>query len=35
MIGLINTVYSVGGIICGWFFAGPLVSPRLPDREKN
>jgi MFS family permease len=26
MIGLINTTYSVGGIICGWFFSGPLVS---------
>ncbi|OBT93220.1 hypothetical protein VE01_08834 [Pseudogymnoascus verrucosus] len=24
MIGLINTTYSVGGIICGWFFSGPL-----------
>ncbi|KAH6613000.1 general substrate transporter [Boeremia exigua] len=24
MIGLINTTYSVGGIIAGWFFAGPI-----------
>jgi len=26
MIGLINTTYTVGGIICGWFFSGPIVS---------
>lgn len=26
MVGLINTVYSVGAIISGWFFAGPIVS---------
>lgn len=25
MLGLLNTVYTVGGIITGWFFAGPLV----------
>ncbi|KAJ8111661.1 hypothetical protein OPT61_g5802 [Boeremia exigua] len=24
MIGLINTTYSVGGIIAGWFFSGPI-----------
>ncbi|KAL2826758.1 general substrate transporter [Aspergillus pseudoustus] len=24
MLGLMNTVYTVGGIITGWFFAGPL-----------
>lgn len=27
MLGLLNTVYTVGGIITGWFFAGPLVCP--------
>jgi hypothetical protein len=26
MIGLINTTYSVGGIVIGWFFSGPIVS---------
>jgi hypothetical protein len=29
MLGLMNTVYTVGGIITGWFFAGPLVSSLL------
>ncbi|KAF9870662.1 hypothetical protein CkaCkLH20_11764 [Colletotrichum karsti] len=24
MIGLINTTYTVGGIVTGWFFAGPI-----------
>jgi hypothetical protein len=28
MIGLVNTVYTVGGIITGWFLAGPTVSCR-------
>lgn len=26
MIGLINTVYSVGAIVSGWFVGGPTVS---------
>jgi hypothetical protein len=26
MIGLINTVYTVGGIVTGWFLSGPTVS---------
>ena len=25
MLGLMNTVYTVGGILTGWFIAGPLV----------
>lgn len=25
MIGLINTVYTVGGIVTGWFLSGPTV----------
>jgi hypothetical protein len=29
MLGLMNTVYTVGGIITGWFFAGPLVGSLL------
>ena len=28
MVGLVNTVYTVGGIITGWFFAGPTVRCR-------
>lgn len=24
-IGLLNTTYTVGGIVTGWFFAGPIV----------
>ena len=27
-IGLINTIYTVGGIITGWFLSGPIVSQR-------
>lgn len=26
MLGLINTVYSIGAIISGWFLGGPVVS---------
>lgn len=26
MIGLINTTYTVAGIVTGWFLSGPLVS---------
>lgn len=33
MIGLVNTVYTVGGIITGWFLAGPTVSCR-PHTEQ-
>lgn len=29
MVGLINTVYTVGGIITGWFVSGPTVSFRV------
>lgn len=25
MVGLINTVYTVGGILTGWFLSGPTV----------
>lgn len=25
-IGLINTTYTVGGIVTGWFASGPIVS---------
>lgn len=25
MVGLINTSYNIGGIISGWFLAGPMV----------
>ena len=28
MLGLYSTVYSVGGILAGWFLAGPIVSLR-------
>lgn len=28
MVGLVNTVYTVGGIVTGWFFAGPTVCCR-------
>ena len=31
MLGLMNTVYTVGGIITGWFFAGPLVRKKKPE----
>lgn len=26
MLGLINTVYSIGAIVSGWFIGGPVVS---------
>lgn len=26
MLGLINTVYSIGAIVSGWFLGGPVVS---------
>ncbi|KAL2819548.1 general substrate transporter [Aspergillus cavernicola] len=29
MLGLMNTVYTVGGIITGWFLAGPLLGLSL------
>lgn len=25
MLGLINTVYSIGAIVSGWFLGGPVV----------
>jgi hypothetical protein len=31
MIGLINTVYTVGGIVTGWFLSGPTV--RSADKD--
>lgn len=29
MLGLINTVYSIGAIVSGWFIGGPVVSSSL------
>ena len=31
MVGLINTVYTVGGILTGWFLSGPTVSCRAHE----
>lgn len=31
-IGLINTTYTVAGIVTGWFFAGPIVGVSSPAK---
>jgi len=31
LFGLINTTYSIGAILSGWFLAGPTVSSVLSD----
>jgi MFS family permease len=35
LLGLINTTYSIGAIVAGWFLGGPIVSMILITRESG